>query len=115
MHTREKTLSCCIGTSLDVQHTSCFHSSWQVQCFFASILGKGVFVTKPLDALGLAAAPAKERQEFREYGDAKGDPLVKDAVVAKCLLAPISVFLRASKSRMANVLLLFPLVACSLS
>lgn len=115
MHTREKTLSCCIGISLDAQHASCFHSRWQVECFLASVLGKGTFVTKPLDALGLAAAPAKERQELRGYGDAKGDPLVKDAVVTKCLLPSSSVFLRASKSRMANVLLLFSLVACSLS
>lgn len=81
----------------------------------ASVFGKGIFVTKPLDPLGLAAAPAKERQEFRGDGDAKGDPLVKDAVVANCLLPSSSVFLRPSKSRMANVFLLLSLVAFSLS
>ena len=40
---------------------------------------------------------------------------MKDAVVANCLLLSGSVFLKASKSSMANVLLLLSLVACSLS
>lgn len=68
VHARGKTLSCCIGTFLDVQQASCFHSRWQIECFLASALGKGIFVTKPLDPLGLAAAPVKGRQEFRQDG-----------------------------------------------
>ena len=68
MHAREKTLSFCIGTSVDVQQASRFHSRWQIECFLASALEKGIFVTKPLDPLGLAAAHAKGRQEFRRDG-----------------------------------------------
>lgn len=46
---------------------------------------------------------------------ANGDLLLEDAAVANCLLLSNSVFLRASRSRMANVLLLLSWVACYLS
>lgn len=46
---------------------------------------------------------------------ANGDLLLEDAAVANCLLLSNSVFLRASRSRMANVLLLLSHVACYLS
>lgn len=68
VHAREKTLSCCIGTSLAVQQASCFHSRWQIECFLASALGKGIFLTKPLDPLGLAADPTKGDRNLDKIG-----------------------------------------------
>lgn len=64
--------------------------------------GKGMFVTKPLDTLGLAASLIKGRQELDGVAS-KSDQLVKDAVVANGLLLSGSVFLRAFKSGKANV------------
>lgn len=46
---------------------------------------------------------------------AKGDLLVKGAVVVNCLLLSNSVFLKAFRSRMANLSLLLSLVDCYLS
>lgn len=66
-------------------------------------------------SFGASSSPCcRETGIWMRWG-AKGDLLVKDAVVANCLLPSSSVFLKASKSRMANALLLFSLVACSLS
>lgn len=94
---REKTLSCCLVISLDVQQASCFHSRRQFEWLLASALRRGIFVTNALDPLG------QQQPLLREIGVSMGWSPEGDAVVKGLLWQMVW-----------HCLALF-LVACSLS
>lgn len=114
IHAKDKTLSSCIGSSWDVQRHLVFTAGDKLSISWLQPSEKAYLLQSHLILWGQEQLLLRGDRNLDEMG-CKRWSTAKRCCFANCLLPSNSAFLRASRTRMANVSLLLSLAACYLS